>query len=151
DYLAYYRRIKQRFLDAVERADATYPYPVDHCSLCEFLERCRGQWERDDHLSLVAGIARAQVERLIDADISTLAALAAMPPEKRVPKLRPQTLAKLREQAALQVHRRETEELAHEILPSQPERGFALLPEPSPGDIWLDLEGDPWYEPGRGL
>ena len=151
DFLAYYRRIKRRFLDAVERAHATYPYPVDHCSLCEFLERCREQWERDDHLSLVAGIARAQVERLIDADISTLAALAAMPPEARVAKLRPQTLNKLREQAALQVRRRQTGELAHEILPSQPERGFALLPEPSPGDIWLDLEGDPWYEPGRGL
>jgi predicted RecB family nuclease len=151
DFLAYYRRISRRFVDAVERANATYPYPVDHCSLCEFLERCREQWESDDHLSLVAGIARAQVERLLDADISTLAALAAMPPDKRVPKLRPQTLAKLREQAALQVRRRETGELARFPLPIQPDRGFMLLPEPSPGDIWLDLEGDPWYEPGRGL
>jgi uncharacterized protein len=25
------------------------------------------------------------------------------------------------------------------------------MPEPSPGDIWLDLEGHPWFEPARGL
>ncbi|HXV56222.1 MAG TPA: TM0106 family RecB-like putative nuclease, partial [Gaiellaceae bacterium] len=36
-------------------------------------------------------------------------------------------------------------------LPEEPHRGFALLPEPSPGDVWLDLEGDPWFEPARGL
>ena len=27
----------------------------------------------------------------------------------------------------------------------------ALLPQPSPGDVWLDLEGHPFYEPARGL
>ncbi len=25
------------------------------------------------------------------------------------------------------------------------------MPEPSPGDVWLDLEGHPWFEPARGL
>ena len=33
----------------------------------------------------------------------------------------------------------------------EPERGFSLLPEPNPGDIWLDFEGHPWFEPARGL
>jgi predicted RecB family nuclease len=37
DFLAYYRRLKARFLDAVENERPTYPYPVNHCSLCEFL------------------------------------------------------------------------------------------------------------------
>ena len=151
DYLAYYRRLKERFLEAAANGSATYPYPVDHCSLCEFLFRCREQWEHDDHLSLVAGIMRRQVDRLSAAGIPTLAALATAPGETRVRKLRPETLAKLREQAALQLHRRETGELKHVALPLEPGRGFALLPEPSPGDIWLDLEGDPWYEPQRGL
>jgi predicted RecB family nuclease len=150
DFLAYYRRLKARFLDAVENERPTYPYPVDHCSLCEFLARCEAQWERDDHLSLVAGIRRTQVERLNAAGIATLERLATTT-DMRVKKLRPETLAKLREQAALQLHRRRTGELAHRILPLQPERGFALLPEPSPGDIWLDFEGDPWYEAARPL
>ena len=29
------------------------------------------------------------------------------------------------------------------MLPLEPDRGFGLLPERSPGDVWLDLEGDP--------
>jgi predicted RecB family nuclease len=151
DYFAYYRRLKERFASALTNGRETYPYPVDHCSLCEFLVLCRERWVADDHLSLVAGIARTQVERLTAAGIATVEALASTPPETRVPKLREETLTKLREQAALQVQRRRTGELAHIVLPLQAERGFALLPEPSPGDVWLDLEGDPWYEPHRGL
>jgi predicted RecB family nuclease len=149
DFLAYYRRLRDRFVRAVASHAPTYPYPVDHCSLCEFLERCQRQWDEDDHLSLVAGIRRTQVERLNAAGIATLEGLATA--DTRVRKLRPETLAKLRDQAALQLHRRRTGELRHQLLPLQPERGFALLPEPSPGDIWLDFEGDPWYEAARPL
>ncbi len=38
-----------------------------------------------------------------------------------------------------------------ELLPDQEERGFRLLPEPDAGDVWLDLEGHPFYETARGL
>jgi tetratricopeptide (TPR) repeat protein len=64
DYLAYYRRVRERFLEAVESGAETYPYPVEFCGLCDFLALCRRQWEKDDHLTLVAGISRTQVERL---------------------------------------------------------------------------------------
>jgi uncharacterized protein len=37
------------------------------------------------------------------------------------------------------------------VLPDEPERGFALLPAPSPGDLVFDIEGDPFWEPARGL
>ena len=37
DFFAYYRRLRARFLDAVERRRPTYPYPVDFCGLCDFL------------------------------------------------------------------------------------------------------------------
>ena len=30
-------------------------------------------------------------------------------------------------------------------------RGFALLPQPSPGDLFFDIEGDPFWEPSGGL
>ena len=64
DFFAYYRRLRQRFLDAVEQAPATYPYPVDYCGLCDFLALCKERWAEDDHLTLVAGMSRLQVERL---------------------------------------------------------------------------------------
>ena len=35
--------------------------------------------------------------------------------------------------------------------PPEPARGFELLPPPSAGDLFFDIEGDPFWEPGRGL
>ena len=151
DFLAYYRRLKQRFEAAVARGAATYPYPVEHCGLCEFLKLCEKQWQDDDHLTLVAGVYRSQVDRLTAAGIDTLAELAAAAPGTRVEKLRATTFEKLRHQAELQLHRRVTNEHRVDLLPPEEGRGFNLLPKPSPGDIWLDLEGHPWFEPARPL
>jgi predicted RecB family nuclease len=151
DYGAYYRRLRQRFVQAVEDGTPTYPYPVEHCGLCDFLELCEKQWEEDDHLTLVAGVSRLQVERLTKSHIDTLTALAEADPETKVPSMRATTFHGLRHQASLQQHYRQTHEHNVDLLPQEDERGFNLMPEPSPGDIWLDFEGDPWYEPGRGL
>ena len=65
--------------------------------------------------------------------------------------IRPETLATIRKQAELQLRGRVTGELCWELLPDQEERGFRLLPLPDPGDVWLDLEGHPFYETARGL
>jgi predicted RecB family nuclease len=151
DYGAYYRRLRHRFVKAIEEGAPTYPYPVEHCGLCDFLELCEQRWEEDDHLTLVAGVSRLQVERLTKANIQTLTALAEANPETKVPSMRASTFAGLRHQASLQRHYRQTREHKVDPLPLEDERGFNLMPEPSPGDIWLDFEGDPWYEPGRGL
>src|ERR687892_790459 len=47
DFDAYYRRVRQRFLDFLAREPETYPWPVSHCQICDFLARCTEQWERD--------------------------------------------------------------------------------------------------------
>jgi predicted RecB family nuclease len=151
DYNAYYRGLRRRFTGAVELRPPTYPYPVEHCSLCEFLSRCEAQWEADDHLTLTAGVSRLQVERLGKAGITTLELLGEAGPETKVPSMRAPTFEGLRQQASLQLHRRRTGEHKVDLLPQEEDRGFALLPERSPGDVWLDFEGDPWFEPGRGL
>src|SRR5919108_3383509 len=151
DYGAYYRRLRNRFIRAIQESAPTYPYPVEHCGLCDFLEVCEAQWERDDHLTLVAGVSRLQVERLTKAGIDTLTELAEADPETNVPSMRERTFSGLHHQAALQQHYRDTQEHEIDLLPVEDERGFHLMPEPSPGDIWLDFEGNPWYEPGRGL
>ena len=151
DYLAFYRLVRGRFLTAVQNGQETYPYPVEHCGLCDFLSLCKKRWEEDDHLTLVAGISRTQVEKLSAAGVTTLEQLGDLTADKRIPKLRAETLAGLQLQAALQLHHRRHDEHRIELLPADPERGFALMPEPSPGDVWLDLEGHPWYEAARGL
>ena len=62
EFDAYYRRVRDRFLDALGRADATYPWPCSHCGICDFRHLCRARLEADDHLVLVAGMRRGQAE-----------------------------------------------------------------------------------------
>ena len=128
DFAAYYRRLRRRFLEAVEEGRATYPYPVDFCGLCNFLSLCKARWDEDDHLTLVAGISRMQVERLEREGITTLELLAEAVPETRVRGMRPATFEGIRHQAELQLHRRRTGEHRFDLLAQEEERGFALMP-----------------------
>lgn len=151
DFAAYFRRVRRHFLDAVKTAAETEPYPVERCGLCDFRPLCESHWDRVDHLVRVAGIRRDQVERLRAADIGTLADLAATTPGTTVPRIPAATFEKLRDQAALQHLHRETGRLVYHLLPPEEERGLGLLPAPSAGDLFLDLEGDPFWASDRKL
>jgi uncharacterized protein len=129
----------------------TYPHPVEHCRVCAWFPRCIDRRRADDHLSLVAGMPRRVAERLAAAGIATLADLGRLPPGTEIPDVRPTLLERLREQARLQLAGRETGELRYELVPPSPDepvRGLALLPEPSPLDLFFDIEADPWVADG---
>ncbi len=151
DHMAYFRRARERFLGALETEPETYPWPCDHCGLCDFRNLCKQRLRDDDNLVLVAGLRRSQAEDLVEHGIPTLAALGTKPPGLEVDGMRSETLAGIRHQAELQLHFRETGEHRVDHLPDEEGRGFRLLPEPDFGDVWLDLEGHPFYEPARGL
>ena len=54
-------------------------------------------------------------------------------------------LARLRQQARLQVQQRTTDTLPFEVLPRLGEHlGFQALPAPTPNDLFFDMEGDPF-------
>ena len=80
-----------------------------------------------------------------------MAALAIAPDEARPAAMAPRTFESLRDQAAMQVAERVSGQHAWKHLPPEPKRGFELLPEPSGGDLFFDIEGDPFWEPARGL
>ena len=56
------------------------------------------------------------------------------------------TFAKIRQQAELQLWAREHGRDRFVLLDPQPESGFALLPDPSPGDLFFDFEGNPFWD-----
>jgi predicted RecB family nuclease len=149
DFAAYYRRVRAGFLIALNKAAKTEPYPVEHCALCEFRQVCDEQWKQVDHLSLVAGIRREQVNRLKSASIHTLEQLAWAPAKPE--QLAPRTFETLHNQAGLQLRRRITGIVDWYPLVAEPGCGFERLPRPSPGDVIFDIEGDPFWEPARGL
>jgi len=144
EFDAYARRVRHRLEEFVRNPPHTEPYPVDLCDLCEFKPRCDAWWDEVDHLCRVAGLYRGQIEKLEDAGITTLAGLAAA--SEAPPDLNPDSFEKLRRQARLQLYRRETGELIYELAESQARSGFALLPDASPGDLFFDIEGNPFWD-----
>jgi uncharacterized protein len=146
---AYYRRVKRDLEQALDAdVPGTYPEPVSHCAVCRWRGICDARRVDDDHLSLVAGIRRHQRERLVAAGIRAVAELAALPAGRSVPGMSSHTLDTLRRQAALQVHQRMTGELRYELLAPEEGRGLARLPPPSRGDLFFDMEGDPFVDGG---
>lgn len=158
EYLAYYRHLKQRFLAFAEHAERgrtdgprAYPFECRHCSICPWDEQCESQRRTDDHLSLVAWIRRDQIAKFEGAGIERVAQLAAAGDDVRPGGMNPEVFTKLRRQAALQVTARANGRPLYELLAHEPPLGFALLPQPAPGDAFFDMEGDPLFQPGRGL
>jgi uncharacterized protein len=153
DFNAYYRYIKMRFEDRVRvappiSAAKTSPYLIDFCSLCEWNLHCWRHLERMDHLVRVANIRRDHVRALERAGITTLTQLGDTP-EARVDDLRAEMYSTLHHQARLQSEQQRTKKHRYELLAPVSERGFDKLPQPSPGDLFLDVEGDPYA--GDGL
>jgi predicted RecB family nuclease len=151
DYARYFRQARERFLAFVAaHPNGTYPAQCSHCELCAWRDVCAQRWAADDHLNQVARITRKQVERLQAAGTHTVEALAEMPSNTPVPRIQPDVVARLQAQAALQVERRRTGEPRVEWLECDPagRRGFYRMPEPDDGDVFFDMEGDPFEDDG---
>lgn len=153
DYAAYYRLVKSGLEHAVAgTATDNYPDPKPHCDICRWRTHCDTKRRQDDHLSLVAGISKTQMNELERRGIATMAELAVVPvplewkPERGAA----QSYERVREQARIQVHGRLEGNVIYEPLAVSPGFGLTRLPMPSGGDIFFDFEGDPFVE-GGGL
>ena len=158
DYFAYYSHLRRSFLEKVDSLEA-YPYECGHCPVCDWDEVCKARRRDDDHLSLVAWMRRDQMAKLTRAGISTVALLGRTNGATEVKGLNPTTFSNLKQQARLQLMQRDSIAAGavapdchhHELLPHDPARGLALLPQPNEGDVYFDIEGDPYYAPETGL
>ncbi len=149
DYAAYFRLIRAQMEAAVAQGDAVlaaanYPDPVEHCDVCVWSSECNRKRHEDDHLSLVAGISRLQRRELESHNVSTLTQLAGVPlPLPFKPKRgAADTYVRVREQARVQFESRGKTPPLYEMREFEEGNGLSRLPEPSPGDLFLDLEGD---------
>jgi predicted RecB family nuclease len=150
DIMPYYRAAKARFLVAWRANAATYPDPVARCSRCRWNDACVARRREDDHLSLVANVKRSQIVKLHAGGITTLERLATASDDDRPRKLERSTFARLRAQAALQAQARRSAVPIYELLEPSEGAGFERLPAPDQGDLYFDMEGDPFYD-GGGL
>ena len=157
DFMAYHRLIQKRFEHQIESRPYTYPEPVPQCDICKWWSHCDKKRRADDHLSFVAGITKSQRVELMSKNIETLHQLSEMPVplEWKPIKGATESFIKIREQARIQLASKNEGQLLFEVLPLEPpifdesikdivSKGLFRLPEPSPGDIFLDFEGDPF-------
>ncbi len=98
-------------------------------------------------------MSRAATGQLVAAGVPTLAALGRLEPARTIPDLSGRTLERVREQARIQLEGRELGRPPDDPLweriaprPDETRQGLALLPEPSPRDLFFDIEADPWLE-----
>ena len=159
DYAAYYRLVAREFEAFLDGGEVSSvggtPEPVEHCHVCRWSERCRKQWRREDDLSLVAGLSSRQRRALHAIDVTTRTSLAepADPLPDRLDGAGREALVRIQAQAEIQVRGERLEKMVSErIEPARdragelvPNQGLLMLPEPSPGDLFFDIEGDPFF------
>ncbi|MES5100024.1 TM0106 family RecB-like putative nuclease [Agrobacterium sp. BA1120] len=147
DYGAYFRKAKSELEIASEAGvEATYPDPTTHCEICRWFDVCEKRRRGDDHLSYVAGITTNQVMELRENGIDTLAKFANM---ELATGWKPQrgnlqSFEKSKEQARIQFEARIEGISKYELLAAFSGFGLSALPEPSDGDVFFDIEGDPF-------
>jgi len=148
DYAAFFRKARGAIEIAIGSSDTSsvYPDPKDHCDICRWAWQCEDRRRADDHLCLVANVSKNQIAELQAHGVDTAKKLAELQfpllwkPNRGSPAGYEQAIA----QARLQVRARELDERQHEVLDAVAGSGLSLLPDPSPTDIFFDIEGDPF-------
>ncbi|MCA9800469.1 MAG: TM0106 family RecB-like putative nuclease [Cyanobacteria bacterium HKST-UBA02] len=149
DYLYQYRQVRSDFLQ-FQDDDFDPDSPPGFTGHEEF-----GHWQTEadkmianlDHLCQVAGIRRSQIDRLREADIDTMTALASWQ-NQAPPGMRDSTFDALKQQARLQIESKNLSRPAYEVLSPENGKGLAALPAPSGLDVYFDMEGYPLVEGG---
>ncbi|WP_322767225.1 TM0106 family RecB-like putative nuclease [Frankia sp. Cr1] len=133
----------------------SWAQPRPACPTCAFAGHCAKGREAARDLSLVAGLRTDSRRKLRAAAITTVEDLAAAGDDQRPPTMAAATFAGLRLQAELQVIQDATRTdddptgtvTVRVVVPD----GLASLPAPDPGDIYFDMEGDPYALGNTGL
>ncbi|MBC7442911.1 MAG: TM0106 family RecB-like putative nuclease, partial [Ramlibacter sp.] len=151
-----YRKRRERLLRIIgERVAATSPIAWGDAryTVCGRCDTCDAEVQARRDVLLVAGLRVSQRARLAEAGIFTIDQLAASADPHdatagdatTVEGIGESTLAGLRTQARLQVRAAAGEPPPVELYNPA---ALAVLPEPDPGDIFFDFEGDPLYTEG---
>ena len=159
DFAAYYRLADRNLRDFLGIRDGselvTKPEPVEHCNVCRWSSECRQRWRDEDDLALVANLTSRQRRALNAIEVTTRHGLARLkePKTEELEGVSSKALANIQAQAAIQVegeHMGRT--ISERIEPPLdgdgalvPNHGLLMLPEPSRGDLFFDIEGDPFY------
>ena len=158
EYIAYYRQVRcelelhlaQRLASLPGRVRGPIRCRVHTVTSAPGTPPVTRRWRSDDHLCLVADMRRSAERELATVPITTTTAFA----NGRFPRLGGRTGALVKATSPFSPRRAfrsfpgDAPCRVYESLPPRPGEGLARLPEPSVGDLFLDLEGDPFFGEG---
>ncbi len=159
DYAAYHRLVAREFEATLDGTPdypvTTAPEPVEHCAVCRWSGECSAWWRARDDLALVANLSSRQRYALHGVGVTTRSTLAE-PLEtlgEHPNSIRREALERIHAQARIQVEGERVGEVISERLDPPrgrdgelvPNHGLLMLPEPSEGDLFFDIEGDPFF------
>ena len=145
------KRVRSKIATYDSAPEPLWAPPRESCTRCRWVKRCEEGRAIDKDLSLIQGIRSNTRSVLVTNGIKTIDQMAQATDEMRPksPKeVSKETFARLRDQAQIQVRGRGHEIPLFEVREAEI---FAMMPAPSPGDIWFDMEGDPFANNGDGL
>jgi predicted RecB family nuclease len=152
EFGAYYRLVRRRLEEVVAAppSQSTYPHPVAHCDICRWWKECDARRHADDNLCLVAGIRPLHIGELERQGIRTLEQFAEEPKPLRDKPVRgnAEAYVKAHGQARIQLAGRKAGRPLYELLSPHAGLGLTRLPEPSAGDLFFDIESDPFAGEG---
>ncbi len=155
---AYWQRLRLQLASLMsndEQPSDTKPEPCSHCMYCEFAGVCENEWRHSDSLVYVAGIRSSDRAALEGSGVATLERLAEL--DEPIADVRAERLAVLVTQAELQREARDAQStvppfrLINEATDPTTIQGFAAMPAPDDGDVFLDYEGHPFWRADCGL
>ncbi|WP_459644607.1 TM0106 family RecB-like putative nuclease [Kineococcus sp. NUM-3379] len=149
------RRLAGRLATGARVPELPWAEERPACSTCAWSTACARGREGARDLSLVAGLRSDQRRVLVAAGLRTIDDLAAAEPDGRPAEMSRSTWTSLRLQAALQVRQdatrtpeRPTGDVTAEVVAPS---ALATLPPPDAGDVFFDMEGDPYALHESGL
>lgn len=140
-------RVQQFGADGQRSSASPVAWNAAGIAACGRCEVCEPEVRDHRDLLLVAGMRLTQRTRLFARGISTIDDLARARPAIEgghviVEGIPQSTLSKLALQATLQVRAADSPVPPFEVIDAE---ALAMIPPPSPGDLFFDFEGDPLY------
>lgn len=146
------KELRERTFDVLnaspEMPSPSWGAPISSCATCVWKKDCETGRKLDRDLSMIQGIYGVTRHKLIAAGITTIDAMAALTNDQCPVGISRATFENLREQAACQV---EAEKIGEIISTLRDGHVLTHYPPASKGDMWFDMEGDPYAFGGRGL
>ena len=111
---------------------------VSYCSFRDLQEFCEKEWINKKHLNQVLGNNKNNIKRLNEAGIKNFSELSKLDPKKKIEGLKDETKIKLINQAKLQINAHTEGVIKFKFIEENfaLNKGFNLLPEPAPGDLF---------------